>query len=141
MSPERIDFEFDGADRYVENSLFARFLAGGWHLRQFDLALALYNAETGEFIVEARKLYGFMNELTNPEGDGADAWAVLNCETGTFRILSARKTQVSDDDQRKRNPSDGFMRNVGVKGSENIPFGISNSNIPGVSNASNFGRF
>lgn len=136
LVPERIDFQFDGADRYVGGSLFARILAGGYHLRKFDLACAVYNASTGAFIVEAHKIYGFIDQIKEAEGEDHEPWAIMSCETGTYRMLGNRQTQCSDEDQRLRNATDGFFKNTGVKGSENIPFGIKSSNIPGINGAS-----
>lgn len=136
LVPERLTLQFDGAERYVGSSLFARILAEDWHLRSMDLALAIYNQETGAFIAEPRKLYGFIDHLNNPEAEGAEPWATLTCETGTFRMLGTRNTLCTDADQRKRNSNDGFMQNTGIKGTENIPFGISSSAIPGVSSVS-----
>lgn len=139
LVPERIDFQFDGADRYVGGSLFARILAGGYHLRQFDLACAVYNASSGDFIVEAHKIYGFIDQIKEIEAEGGEPWATMSCETGTYRMLGNRQTQCSDEDQRLRNATDGFFKNTGIKGSENIPFGIKSSNIPGTSSTGNTG--
>lgn len=136
LVPERLAIQFDGAERYVGGSLFARVLDEDWHLRSMDLALAIYNQETGDFIAEARKLYGFIDNLNNPEAEDAEPWATMTCETGTFRMLGSRNTLCTDADQRKRDADDGFMLNTGIKGTENIPFGIASSKIPGVSSAS-----
>lgn len=131
LVPERIDLKFDGADRYVGGSLFARILNGGYHLRSFDLACAIYNAESGAFIVEPYKIYGFIDQIKENEAVDAEPWATMSCETGMFRTLANRQTQCSHEDQIQRNATDTFFKNTGIKGSENIPFGISSSDVPG----------
>lgn len=133
LEPERIDMQFPTADRYVGSSLFARILDNGYHLRSFDLACAVYNAQDGSFIVEAHKVYGFIDQIKESEAIDAEAWSTMSCETGTFRTLGNRQTFCSDEDQRLRNATDGFFKNTGIKGSENVPFGIASSNIPGTS--------
>ena len=133
LEPERIDMQFPTADRYVGSSLFARILDNGYHLRSFDLACAVYNAQDGAFIVEAHKVYGFIDQIKESEAIDAEAWSTMSCETGTFRTLGNRQTFCSDEDQRLRNATDGFFKNTGIKGSENVPFGIASSNIPGTS--------
>lgn len=136
LVPETIQISFDASEIHDDTSFAGRLVDRTWHRRRVKIFLLLYNAATGAFICETRQVFAFADTLDDVDQVGAPAQLTMGCETGTIRALASRRNLCSDADQRKRNPTDAFFRNVGVKGSQQVPFGVAWSNVPGRAGAS-----
>lgn len=132
LVPQPLVLWLDGATQFVDGSFTKRFLASKWHTRRVRLRQLICVPGTN-FTVAIGVGYdflGFMDTIDLPFGKGASKVG-LNCESGSFRAKSRYMTTVTDADQRRRDATDGSLKNIGLKPQQEVPFGEEWSNIPG----------
>lgn len=133
LVPQPLVLWLDGAGQLDGSSFTGRLLARKWHTRPIRLR-QLICAPNTNFRVPVGIAYqwqGFMDTIDAQWGAKGPARIVLNSESGTFRAKGRNMTTLTDADQRLRDPNDGSFRNTALKGSQDVPFGDSWSNIAG----------
>lgn len=135
LVPESVTLSFDGADQYDDTSIVGRLLDRTWHRREIILTGLLLNVDTGALLDDFDTWRGRMDQIATSEAEASKALITISCESGTFNALSRNNSTVSDADQRRRAASDAFLKNQALKVGQKMPFGLSNSKIPGVTNS------
>lgn len=138
LVPQPLVLWLDGATQFVEGSFTQRFLAAKWHTRRIRLRQLICVPGTN-FTVAIGVGYdflGFMDTIDAPFGKGVSRIG-LNTESGGFRAKGRYMTTMTDADQRRRAPADGSLKNIGIKPTQEVPFGENWSNIPGSVYSSN----
>lgn len=132
LVPETVTISFDGGDQYDNASIIGRLLDRTWHRRQVVLIGILLNVETGAILDDFDTWRGRMDQVSTSESEAAAGIVTISCESGTFNALSRNQATVSDADQRRRSATDAFLKNQASKVNIKMPFGLSNSKVPGV---------
>lgn len=133
LTPKSLSFLIDGS-RQDEPGSFARTLVTNtWHQRRIRMRMVCFTPGT-DFRVEIGSIlewHGRMDTMPDTEGRDQPNTLQLNCEGGTFAVLSRTMATYSDTDQKKRAPLDRFFEQTASKPTQDIPFGISYTNVPG----------
>lgn len=129
---------FDGGGALDDTSFIGRLLDSTWHERAIRLRqlLLVPDGAFATVIGAALDWVGFMDQITDPEGGSGDYNITLKCESGTFRARGQNLHTITDKDQRLFDPDDGSFANIGLKPLQQIPFGVSWSDVPGVAASS-----
>ena len=123
--------EFDGGDQYTTDTITRDVLTQTWHLRPAILTGLMLDPSAGTVVGPFIEWRGIMDTIDVADREGAASKVFLTMEGGSFRALSTNETKCADADQRVRSATDTFFKNTGVKPSQNVPFGISWSKVPG----------
>lgn len=137
LTPEPLNISFDGGDQYIDGTITRRILTQTWHLRPISLTGLMLDPSDDTVIGPFFEWEGFLDSAQIGDTEGNPSTLVITAEGGAFRALSKNHRKCTDADQRTRDASDTFFINTGVKPSQNIPFGISWSKVPGNGNTNN----
>jgi hypothetical protein len=133
LTPEPLTIVFDGALQSDDASFIGRLVDSTWHQRRMRIRGLLMDVSSNftTAIGVHVEWNGWMDTIQTNDGIGNTSTIVLNCEGGIMRALDQNLTLCTDADQRRRLSTDQFMRNVALKPSQEVPFGVSWSKIPG----------
>ncbi len=136
-----IVIEFDAAQQLDNASFIGRLLDGSWHQRRVKLTGLLFAVDDdfSTVIGEHMVWEGRMDTVELTERPGSEMVAALSCESGVFRALGRNMTTCSHTDQLRRDPTDNFFQQTGLKPQQEIPFGRSWSTVPGQGSRSGGG--
>lgn len=131
---ESLTVSFDGGGQYDDASFVGRLLDRSWHQRRIKIWNVCFDTSSNfvTAIGTVLEWYGYMDTIDAPEGSRGQSQIILNCESGTFRARARNLRTLTDVDQKLRDATDASFRNIAVKPFQDVPFGISWANIPGV---------
>lgn len=134
---ESISFNFDGNQKGVAGHFLNELVNAQWHQRPIKLRGALINT-TGDMSLIGYHIEwnGTIDEEKGSEGIGSASILTYTCESGIIRFLSRNMATFTHNDQLRRNATDTFFENTGLKPGQRIPFGISSGVVPGSSGRS-----
>ena len=131
LVPETFTMEFDAGDENDTGTFLGTLLTRTWHQRPVRFFGLLLDTTNDSVIDEFFTWRGKLDTLPIQTNAGRPATAIMNCESGVFRAQERNFTTVSHNDQKRRDPTDTFFRDMAVKQDQQVPFGISWSKIPG----------
>lgn len=143
LVPEPLTLSFDGALQSDDTSFIGRLLDRTWHQRKVRIRGLILDTSSNFTTPIGVHLdwNGWMDSIETTDAAGQPSQVILSCEGGVFRALDKHLTKCTDADQKQRNPSDAFFRNVALKPKQDVPFGKSWSKIAGTSGGGGGGSF
>lgn len=131
LTPEPFPLQFDGGDESDTSTFIGDLLTRTWHQRPVRFFGLLFDPTDGSQIAMFYEWQGRADKIVASRGMDGAAIVTLTCESGVFRALERNLSTVGAQDQKRRDATDTMFRNMALKQGQQVPFGVSWSNIPG----------
>lgn len=120
MSIPGLQLTLSGVDADVQDTFFQEV----WHQKPVTISIGLLSPDTRQ-LVDTPDVYfsGFLDEATQSEDAESGAALTVACEDVSVRMTDTFDNTRSDADQRERDPTDTFMKNVTVAVSKTLFWG------------------